>query len=265
MTFIFGSSKDNLPAAKGEVLGQQPIASVVPTGITGFDEILGQGLPTGNLYLLSGSLGSNTDLLAQQVLYNTLIRKGKVAYYTVEHSSTDIIADMQLFGMNVQQYVDDGSWVFARIVPDSMKKIMDVLPEVPMEQRVYLEGALANIMNHFHERVKEGRNTALRLSQLVRNFPIDEIQNLLFFMAGAARKYGGIHFLLLTEDAHEQRALVTIKDAADSIFEVSAEVRGAEIDNMLTIKKIRGILPKTRIIRFTTRENGLVTETIRRV
>jgi len=263
---VFGSSKDELPQAqKGETAGQQQVATVVSTGIPGFDEILGQGLPAGSLYLLSGLLGSDANLFAQQVLYNAVIRKGKVAYYTVENSSTDIISSMQLFRMNIQQYVDDGSWVFARAVPPNMKKVMDVLPEVPMEKRIDLEGSLSNLMNHFHESVKEGRSTALHLPQLIRSFPLDEIQNLLFFMTGVVRKLGGIHLLLFTEGAHAQSVTVTIKDAVDSVFEITTEARGSEIENIVTIQKIRNMRPKSRIIRLATRENGLATETIRRL
>lgn len=262
MASVFGGGEEQRSFT--EAL-EKPAAVVIPTGIPGFDDFLGQGLPSGNLYLVSGSLESNSNLFVQQVLYNTLITKGKVAYYTVERPSTDIIDEMRVFGMAIQQYMDDGSWVFARLVPPKMKGIIDMLPEVPMEQRINLEGSLSALMNHFHESVKEGRSTAIHLPQLVRNFPLDDIQNLLFFMAGVARKFGGIHFLLLTEGAHDQNTTVTIKEAVDSVFEVTTEPRGSELENIIMIQKIRGVMPKTRIIRLATRTTGLATETIRRV
>lgn len=266
MASKFGARDEARPGAqREESLEKEARPAVVPTGIIGFDDIMGGGLPAGNLYLLSGVLGSNTTLFAQQALYNTVIRKGKVTYYTVEHSSTDIIQDMQLYGMDVQEYIDDGSWVFARVVPKGIKKVLEALPEVPMEQRIDVGESLSNLMNHFHDSAKEGRNTAIHLPQLIRSFPLEEVQNLLFFMAGVARKYGGAHFLLMTEGAHEEEYMITIKDVVDTVFEFSAEVRGAEIENTITIQKVRGVLPKMRLIRLTARENGLITETIRRV
>ncbi len=263
---IFGESKDIGAQGRMEdaILTQQKTA-VIPTGIPGFDEALGNGLPTGNLYLVSGQIGSSSYQFVQQILYHTLVSKGKVAYYTVENSSTDIIQDMELMGMNIQQYVDDGSWIFGRVTPPSLKKIIEVLPEVPMEQRIELDISFTALMNHYYDMIKEGRNTALNLPLLVRSFPLNEIQNLLFYVTGVVRRYGGIHFILLTEGAHDQNTMVTIKDTVDSVFEVSTALRGAEIENIITISKIRGMMPKVRVVRLAQRESGLATETIRRV
>jgi len=105
----------------------------------------------------------------------------------------------------------------------------------------------------------------LNLPLLVRIFPLTEIQNLLFYVTGVVRRYGGIHFVLLTEGAHDQNTMVTIKDTVDSVFEVSTALRGAEIENIVTISKIRGMMPKVRVIRLAQRESGLATETIRRI
>lgn len=266
MASIFGTSDDTTSQRQiGEAISKQQKNVLISTGIRGFDESLGSELPSGNIYLISGTIGSISSQFVQQVLYNAVISKKKVSYYTVENSSTDIIEDMSVFGFNIQQYVDDGSWTFARVVPPNMKKIIDVLPDVPMEQRVYLDESFAKLMNHFHDAVKEGSNTAIHLPLLVRNYPLDEIQNLLFYMVGIVRKYGGIHFLLLTEGAHEQSVMLTIKDSVDSVFEIDASVRGSELENVFTISKIRGILPKTRVIRLAQREDGLATETIRRI
>ncbi|MGQ0376454.1 MAG: RAD55 family ATPase [Nitrososphaerota archaeon] len=263
---VFGESKDVGPKARIEdtlQIKQKEVA--VSTGIPGFDETLGQGLPTGNLYLISGQIGSSSNQLVQQILYNTMISKGKVAYYTVENSSPDIIQDMQLLGMNIQQYVDEGTWIFGRVIPPSMKKIIEALPEVPMEQRIELDTGFTTLMNHYYDMIKEGRNTALHLPLLVRSFPLNEVQNLLFYITGVVRRYGGIHFLLLTEGAHDQNTMVTIKDTVDSVFDVTAVARGAEIENIITISKIRSMVPKARVVRLAQRESGLATETIRRV
>jgi len=250
--------------AQKRALGQSVI-DAISSGIPGFDESLGQGLPAGNLYLLSGPLGSNSNLFAQQILYHSVIKKGKVTYYTVESASTDIIQDMKIFNMKIQEYLDDGSWIFARVLPSSMKKIIDVLPQIPTEKKIELEDSLSLLMTNFLETAKEGRNTALHLSHLVRNFSLEEIQNLIFFMTGVARKYGGIHFLLMTAGSHEQNVSVSIKDAVDAVFEFTTEVRGAELEVTVNIQKIRSIIPKARTVRLAVKNTGMVTETIRRI
>lgn len=267
MASVFGETGDRdtgLATRTAEVLGEKKQVTV-PTGIPGFDEALGQGLPAGNLYLVSGTLSSGAIQFAQEILYNTIIARGKVAYYTVENPSTDVMQDMQLVGMNIQQYVDDGTWVFGRVVPPKMKKVIDSLPEIPMEQRIDLDDTFTKLMNHFHGAAKDGRNTAIHLPLLVRNYSLDELQNLIFFMKGVSRKFGGVHFLLLTAGALAENISIAIKDSTDTVFEITTATRGTEIENTVAIQKIRGMIPKVRAIKLTQRGGRLATETIRRV
>lgn len=193
------------------------------------------------------------------------MKKNKVVYYTVENSSSDVIQDMQLFDMKIQQYIDDGSWQFVRALPSSMKKVIDSLAESHNEKRIELADSLSPLMSSFLNTVKEGANTALHISHLIRSFSLEDIQNLLFFMIGVARKYGGVHFVLMTEGAHEQNTIVTIKDALDSVFEFAAEYRGSELEIILSVQKIRSMMPKSRVLRLAVKNTGLVTETIRRM
>ena len=148
-------------------------------------------MPSGNLYLLSSSLGSNADLFAQQILFRNVSDEGKVAYYTVERSSLDVMGDMELFGMNIDDYLKNGSWMFTRLVIPSMKSLIVTMPDVLQEKKLDLV-SLLELGKNFEDKVKQGFNTALHLSHLIRNFSIEEIQNLLFFMANVSRKYGGI-------------------------------------------------------------------------
>jgi archaellum biogenesis ATPase FlaH len=166
--------------------------------------------------------------------------------------------------MNIEQYVNDGSWVFTRLVVSSMKNMIDAMPDVSQEKKIDLD-SLSKLMKNFEESAKDGYNTTLHLSHLIRNFSLEEIQNLLFFMTEVARKYGGIHFLLMTEDSHEKSLVVTIKDAVDSVFEFASQVIEEEIENILTIRKVRNMIPKARVLRLSMKNSGLVTETTSRI
>jgi KaiC/GvpD/RAD55 family RecA-like ATPase len=270
---VFGSSsKDDSQREKEKQNAAAAIAgnstaavSEIPTGIPGFDDLMGQGLPTGNIYLLSGSYNSNVAMFAQQVLYNVLLRKSKAAYFTVEKQGFDIMDDMSVYQMNIEKYIDDGSWVFVRAIPPSLRKISDSLPDHPMEQKVDLHDSLAPLMDQFLSLVKEGRSTAMHLNSLVRSYSLDELQSLLLYMTATARKFGGVHFIILTEGTADQNVLTTIKDIADAVYELSTESRGTEIETVVTIQKVRKIIPRTRLIRLAVRKDGLATETIRRI
>jgi len=272
MASVFGAGDNEQIAKKQESMlaGQQQSISTeqhqtISSGIPGFDESLGQGLSTGNIYLLTGTVGAGIEQFAQQVLYTTLITKSKITYYNLENSSSDIVQDMKEYGMNIQPYVDDGSWKFARVIPQNMKKVIEAFPEEPMEERIYLDESFTGLMNHFYDSVKNKRNTVLHLTSLARNYSLEEIQNLLTYMKGMARGFGGIHFLILTHDAIPQTTAVTIKDIADTVFDTETAFRGNEVENTISITKIRNMIPKTRKIRLTQRETGLFTETIRRI
>lgn len=268
MASVFGSTDDTGSSSTSkldEVLISQQQQQVVKTGIPGFDEHLGQGLPSGNVYLLAGPVDSNSEQFVQQVLYTAIVSKQPVTYYNVDNSSTDIIQNMKIYGMNIQQYVDEGSWKFARVIPNSLKKIVEALPEEPMEERIYLDETFTGLMNHYFDNVKEKRHTAISLTSLVRNYPLEEIQNLMMYMKGIARRHGGIHFLTLTDDTLDKSTSSTIKDLVDAVFEIDTTYRGNEIETGVSILKIRNMIPKTRKVRLTQRESGLSTETIRRV
>lgn len=262
MSSIFGS--EGKESVQVQDLAEQA-SHTIATGIPGFDDAIGQGLPAGNIYLVPGQLGSSADLFVQQILYNTIVSKSKVTYYTVTTPSSDIIKDMLLYKMGVEKFVDDGTWVFARIIPPKMKEIIDSLPENPMEQRVDLGDTLANLTNHLYDSISEGRNTAIHLPDLMRIYSLDEIQGIILYITSLARKFGGIHFMSLTEGAHEQHEIMGVKDMVDSVFEFTTNIREDGMENTLTIQKARDLIPKKRIIRLSQRETGLATETIRRI
>jgi KaiC/GvpD/RAD55 family RecA-like ATPase len=255
--------RDEELEVKGDDKGLQVRA--IPSGISGFDDAIGQGLPSGNMYLIQGSTGSNNILFVQQFLYNLLASKSKVTYYNLEFTSFDIIRDMSIYKMDIAEYVEDGSWKFVRMVLPKMKKIQDVLSQLPTEERIDLEGSLSPLMDHFQEGIKNGRNTAIHLSYLLRNHPLEDVQNLLMFMRELVRKYGGIHFLLLSNETNSPDSISVMKDIVDSVLDISMTIRGTDVESLITIQKIRGVIPKSRQIRLSVRDTGISIETIRRV
>jgi len=234
------------------------------SGIQGFDKALGNGLPVGNIYLLCGHFANGSDIFVQQVLNKRIISNDKVAYYTVEQSSNDTIDAMKIYGMDIQEYVNNNSWMFFRMLHESLKNVTSVIPKVSSEQQISFND-ISVLMKHFQDQAENGFNTCINFSSLMRNFSLKEISNFLFFMQNVARTTGGIHFVLLNEDEHKPSDISTLKSIADSVFYFSSEVRGLDLLVTLSIQKIKGIFPKTWSLRFTAKEIGLVTETIRRV
>ena len=80
------------------------VATKAPTGIIGFDEITGGGLPRSRTTLLVGGPGSGKTLFALQFLVNGA-RHGKEPgiFVAFEESSKRIVANAESFGWNLPE------------------------------------------------------------------------------------------------------------------------------------------------------------------
>jgi len=237
----------------------------LPSGIPGFDDLLGEGFPNGSLYILSGPYGGHNSTFAQQVLYNRVISKGNVAYYVIENSSDDITEDMAVFNWHISKYVDDGSWKFIRLLPPSIEKIAKLTDEVPMEARIPLKSSLMPFQDSFLAMLKEERWCTMNISYIMQNFAQNDIVELLLYMLAAVRKHGGVHFLLLTEGLIEAKTMNTIKDLVDGVFEFENTERAIEYGTTLHIRKMRRTVLSTRMIKITLMPSGMVAETASRI
>jgi len=237
----------------------------LPSGIPGFDDLLGDGFPNATLHVLSGPYGGHHLTFAQQVLYNHAISKGSIAYYVVENAGNDVMDDMAVFNWHINKYVDDGSRKFIRLLPPVMEKIAKLSDEDPMEKRIPLRSSLIPFQDDFLTNLKEGRWCVLNLSYITQNFSLDNIVELLLYMLTAIRKYGGIHFMFLTEGLVEAKTANTIKDLVDGVFEFDTADRAIEYGTTLNIRKMRKTVLSTRTMKITLMPSGMVAETASRI
>ncbi len=72
-----------------------------PTLVTGLDEVLGGGLPTGHVVLISGLPGTMKSTLAYAILQNNAAqRHAKAMYVTLEQSRASLLAQMGAMGFD---------------------------------------------------------------------------------------------------------------------------------------------------------------------
>ena len=80
-----------------------------PTGIDGFDEITGGGLPTGRPTLVCGPSGSGKSLFALQFLVNGATRYGEPGVFlTFEEPRDDLVANTSSLGLDLAGLEQDG-------------------------------------------------------------------------------------------------------------------------------------------------------------
>jgi circadian clock protein KaiC len=82
----------------------------IATGVAGFDDVLGGGLPAGRLYLLEGDPGTGKTTLALQFLLEGQRSGERVAFITLSESKIELAASAashgwSLDGVDVREYV----------------------------------------------------------------------------------------------------------------------------------------------------------------
>lgn len=74
------------------------------SGVPGFDEIIGGGLPTGTCCLITGTAGSGKTTFAVQFLYNGITEFGENGVYVcLEERPTDLRSEMLNFGWDLKK------------------------------------------------------------------------------------------------------------------------------------------------------------------
>ncbi|KAA2215220.1 KaiC family protein [Pseudoroseomonas oryzae] len=87
----------------------RPTLPKAPTGIAGFDDITGGGLPAGRPSLICGSAGSGKTLFATTFLVNgTTLFDEPGVFMSFEERSEDLAANVASLGYNLDKLVEDG-------------------------------------------------------------------------------------------------------------------------------------------------------------
>ena len=246
-------------------LESKGIHKTVQSGIPGFDEALGEGLVEGNIYLIVSDSGEHSKQISHQILFNRIISKSKVSYYTFEDSSADIIEEMSHYNMHIEKFVNEGSWKFVRIVSSELKQIIDSLPDHPLDEKVSLDGEVANLIKNFSEHMQDDSNTLMQFTHLIREFSPTQIQQLMLYIKGLSRKHGGIHFIVLNKGEETTDKEFILRDLADSIFDVTTAIKGNNLEVTTTIKKARKMNVNTRKLNLIDKNGSLSTSTIQRI
>src|ERR1700757_1440916 len=81
--------------------GSLPSLTKVPTGIDGFDEVTGGGLPEGRPTLVCGGPGCGKTLFALEFLVHAADRGESGVFVTFEESEEDILKNAAALGYDV--------------------------------------------------------------------------------------------------------------------------------------------------------------------
>lgn len=154
----------------------------IASGVPGFDELVGGGLPKESVTLITGNTGSGKTTFCSQFLWKGLENGENCLYITTEELPEEIREDAEVFGWGFQKYEDEGSLVIKYIDPstrsnylrEDVEKLVDeVEPDRIVVDSVSVIGAYwhndGDIRSHIHHLVKGFREmdvTALVTSEM---------------------------------------------------------------------------------------------------
>jgi circadian clock protein KaiC len=82
------------------------------TGIEGLDNVLGGGIPRGNMVLVAGSVGTGKTTLSLEFLVRGAERGERSLFVSVTEASDKLIQNLSTFEFFRRDLIDDGSLVF---------------------------------------------------------------------------------------------------------------------------------------------------------
>lgn len=96
------------PEAPFDAHGTSRLARIL-TGITGFDKMLGNGIPIGSSVLVEGGPGSGKTLFCLAIAAHACNLNKRVLYMSFEEPEERLIDHMKTFGWDSEKYVKSGT------------------------------------------------------------------------------------------------------------------------------------------------------------
>ena len=104
----------------------------ITTGVAGLDEMLGGGIPQGQIIALMGSCGTGKSTLSLQFIWDGLQKGEKGIFISLEEDEEAIKKSAETYGWNIQSHLDDQSLTLVKLEPsDAKSTITRINSELP--------------------------------------------------------------------------------------------------------------------------------------
>lgn len=245
----------NKAELKAKTSGTQ---NYVFTGISGFDDLLTSGIPSGSSLLVAGGAGSGKTIFCLQTLINKAREGKKCLYLSLEEREDKLIEHMEDFGFDVNGLIKKGKLKIARINPFDITRNVDamlakqkgellidvdpvILPKDFAKPDFIVIDSLTAIASAF---TGKEDNYRIYIEQLFR------------FL----EKTGATSFLITeTEQIPKIFSQTGVEEfLADGVIVLYAIKHGNVRENALEILKLRGASHQKKIVAMQITEKGMV-------
>ncbi len=147
----------------------------IPSGISGFDDLIEGGFKVGSINLLAGSAGSGKTTFSIQFLVEG-IKKGEAGVYiTFEEKREKLFDDMLEFGWDLQKYEEMGLFKFMEYSPEQIKRVLvegggtiDAIITQMQVKRLVID-SITSFALLFQDQLSQ-KESALALFELINNW-----------------------------------------------------------------------------------------------
>ncbi|WP_292486335.1 RAD55 family ATPase [Methanohalobium sp.] len=231
------------------------VPSIKQTGIFALDRILGGGLPAGSLTYISADPKSMSEVFLYQF---TLARK--TYYFTTNRKPLYVHQDIinQGFDASNVNFID----IYSEYYLTSSGEISDNIGNQYADTKIieFTEYNLKNIIN-------DAKNDDVNI--IIDNFTffmnlnvnISLLKRILHLLYESTKEIQSLTYLYGLKGSHSEDIENDIFNASDVIFDVHLEHSVDKVNNKLSVPKIRGMTPKTEIIKFNIAEGGIQIDT----
>jgi KaiC/GvpD/RAD55 family RecA-like ATPase len=264
----------------------------IPSGVADFDSIIKGGFPAGSVVLLVGELGAGqaefalTSAAKLSMVIEHPESKGfmlgagrdshlpdKICYITFSRSREEVLQEIES-AFNGEFFASfERNVSFKDFSAAYFRKTMVPRSWAGESSSIFAEGSsadnvLENLVNYLDENAPGSMIIIDSLTDLVvsANIEITDLVAVLRGMQRVAKKWGGIVYLVLTNDVLDERKQRMIMDSVDGslVFEWSRFANSSKRQRYIYVEKFISLLPhldKERIARFATvvtAQSGLV-------
>lgn len=239
------------------------------TGIIGLDVQLGGGVPPGTTLLILAESGTGAEVFTKQFLFGGLLNGENAYYFSSDHSISEIKKDMRQFGWDIEKFENEGKATF---IDAYNSRFFNVLPP-ELRNRVSAKDFLKKGTDPFNQlkaTIVQNHGNKYRMvidsiSYFLRAYDMNSVIEVIELMSSIGKLSGGIHLVLVVSGLHDEITVNTMKHLADGVIELAIKERASQIERVLVIRKMRGLIVPNKTISFDITTKGIELETTTRV
>jgi len=215
--------------------------NIVPTGIPGFDDLIGGGFPKGSVITVSGDTGAGKSIFASQFLYSGLTKFSEPGFYiSFDERKRLMYRNLAKFGWNFSAYEAQKKFIFIEFPVHEASQfiaqentLFNLIVEMGIE-RVVIDPITPLAMLHQDER--ERRQELMKLVNTLRSW--------------------GTTTLLISE-SEDEKDITGIEPLCDGVVKLRNMQRHSYRIHAVDVVKMRGAEHVQKMCPFKITKSGL--------